>query len=403
MDINRIFQIIMRGNYCFSWLLLISLVVLTCCQTENTKGLQSVKNDNLDCQGVIIKSSSNAKVLGFYKELKLLSEQLFNDLLDKSVEGVYFDDSTNSFLNHPYSLFYGYMNEYDCSTHKVVMSSFYTKHQDTLIRYDLYGGKGLGEIELKLSINLGITYERGELKFVHPLYLNAERVKKKKVGAITFYYKDSLSLDEARRSEKFNLRMASLFNMQVIHFNYFMNNTMIEAAYFNGFNYVNFMYNMDNYGGFSDILNNNIMAGNGSAYFPHEIVHLYSSKLDGYVNPGRWFSEGIATLYGGAMGLDYLSQLCILKEYIVNKKIEREDFVITDLPFLFGRKSRTSYVGGAILCEMAIQKGGISKYQEFLEFERTEEGLYDAILQVLGKDKEAINRDIYDYVLNLEC
>lgn len=389
----------LRG-YSFWWVLVILVLFGGCNITESEVTKTEVSGE--DCK-IIVKSSSRSEVLGFHDDLKSLSEQLFNDVQDKQVEGSYFDDSTNAFMRFPYAFVYGYFKDFDCSTNKVIMSAFYTKDQDTLIRYDLYEGKDFEDIDLKVSFNLGITYERGNLKFVHPLYLNSKKYNRRKVGTIIFFYKDSIDLEEARRSDDFSQKMASLFKMAPIDFKYFKNNTMIESAHFDGFNYVYFMYNMDNYGGFSDIWNDNIIAGNGSAYFPHEIVHLYSSKLSGYVNPGRWFAEGIATLYGGAMGLNFSDQLCVLKSYIVDNKIREEDFVMTDLPYLFGRKSRTSYVVGAILCEMAIQKGGISKYQEFLKYERTEKGLYQAIQDVLGKDKKSINLEVYTYVLSQLC
>lgn len=336
-------------------------------------------------------------------ELIIFLEEYFNELHNRRLKEDVYKVEVLDFIKYPSIHIYNLISGYDSKINQLALSAIYSVKNDTILLFNLFELDTNAEISLKASFDLGITKLRGSIQLVNPLYLNSKKLKTDKVGNIQYFYIDSLNYDNAKEMNKFNIHIAKEFNVEPIEFKYFKSKSNIDANLLNGVNYYPNMYQINNYAGFADIFNNLIFAGNNSEYYPHELIHLYTAQWKEYPNPNKFFGEGIATYFGGSRGYDLTWHICQLKNYIITNKITKEDFDLTGLPTMFAETSRTSYVIGAILCKKAYLEGGIKNVKRYFAYERNTESLYQAIFDVLGKDKETINQEIFNEIIESKC
>ncbi len=223
--------------------------------------------------------------------------------------------------------------------------------------------------------------------------------KKVKVGSINYYVHPTHTFNptEADKMNTFNLKMAKLFNIPPLSFDYFVSNYSREIVQLWGYDYMPKIYIPGQTGGVADINNSIVYAGNNSEYYPHELVHLYTIKMypDGY---HFWLNEGFATYIGGSGGKDLDWHIEKLRAYVK----ENPDFKIS-FKTLKGyipnglHSTEFRYVIGGLICKKVYESKGMKAVFKGLETVRTDANLYRFIEENLGVKKD----DFSNYVRNI--
>ncbi|MCW9708319.1 hypothetical protein [Fodinibius salsisoli] len=223
--------------------------------------------------------------------------------------------------------------------------------------------------------------ENGEWKLFSVLPILTEKWKRKQVGDIQYIYPPNHKFDknEAQDSANFVKELANKFEITLSEpINYYLAQNFVEMAKISGLNYA-----WDGNDGRGYPKNNQVFVGTGSESYPHELVHTIFKdyELDPFVD------EGLATYYGdiGQKSFDQLVQ-SIAQKITSNKSL-------TLSKVLTGQRisSKIYYVSGAVLIKAAEEKGGPEAVKKFLKKASSEEGIHQAMNQVLGVSKDEAN------------
>lgn len=243
-------------------------------------------------------------------------------------------------------------------------------------------------------IDMYIHYDKGTVKFVDPLLKNLEEMGSYTEDSITFYFPEDIKRDTVsiQKTLAFNQKMADFFATEAKRFSVVVQHSLKDIRKINGLDYSYDMYFDNQYGGESHAVNNIIFSGNGSSFYPHEIVHLYTERY----KPHSIYNEGFATFFGGTRGYTLEEQLSALKELIGrNPKLN-----LSSIEYLnqYVNDIHLKYVVGGLLVKIALQEMGKSKTLELLYFEPDAGGFYQSLQQVFGISKENMNEYLHQKI-----
>ncbi len=216
-----------------------------------------------------------------------------------------------------------------------------------------------------------------------------KNVVKEKIGKILFIKERGLKSDykQIDSLQKFNVFLAKLLHTDTLTFVY------VVAKNFAGIQQMRepqFSY-LDDYsdisGGEAEIWNKILYVGNGSFYYPHELVHLYTYHLYSLAK-SPIFDEGLATYLGGSQSQSLKWHLKKLKTYIKGNKIDLGDF--DGLMFTEGI-TNIDYAIGGLICKLTYERKGLAGLKTLFEAGETNENAYQAIEKVLGVKKQDLN------------
>lgn len=214
--------------------------------------------------------------------------------------------------------------------------------------------------------------------------------QKKQFGKITYYIHPTHQFDEkdATRMNDFNEEIAKMFKVAPISFDYFLSSYSREIVRLLGYDYMSKIYIPGQTGGVADIQNRIVYAGNNSAYYAHELVHIYTHELFPDANH-FWLNEGFATYLGGSGGNDLDWHTEKLKAYI----LENPDFEIS-LSELRGyipngeHHTEFRYVIGGLVCKKVFEKHGMKGVIDGLRTVDTDEDFFRFIKEKLGVSQQ---------------
>ncbi len=130
---------------------------------------------------------------------------------------------------------------------------------------------------------------------------------------------------------------------------------------------------------------NIIYAGNNSAYYPHEVVHLYTyAKFRNQYH--QWIDEGIATLLGGSTGHPlrwHLSKLAKFLQENPSYPLNNLDSLAKDIP---NGEYTTDfrYVIGGLICQKIYEKEGKFGLFDALQSGKSESDFFSLVENKLG-------------------
>ncbi|MDO4764333.1 MAG: hypothetical protein Q4A00_08150 [Flavobacteriaceae bacterium] len=189
---------------------------------------------------------------------------------------------------------------------------------------------------------------------------------KRKIKNLTFYYKNSklFRKEDVKKALKFNKQMAEFFDLPEIDFSCFIFDNYFEQKHLRGFDFDTDMRVGSEKGGMAFPYLKVIFSGNGTAYYPHEIVHLYTRQKAKHKN--SYLDEGIAVYFGGSGGLYFPQIMRELYSFLqqtdidIYQIIEANDnlFVKTDIDF--------HYAFAALLCHTILEHHSKEKLFELL-------------------------------------
>ncbi len=262
-----------------------------------------------------------------------------------------------------------------------------------------------GVVELKYIVSVYAKMVEGEYVFFNSTQYHKEIYENREVGEISYIvHPDHKFIEEdAKKMNEFNRRTAELFETEPIEFDYVVTNNSTDLGQLMGLNFFSYSYQPVQSGGMADNYNTIIYAGNNSAYYPHEVVHLYTNvKFSRQYHP--WVDEGIATLFGGSTGYELDWHLQKLKAFLSSHpeyEIKELSKLETDIPngeFMTDFR----YAIGGFLMKKIYEKEGMKGLFEALQAGRSEEDYFDVLKDKLGFERTEFEDYLRKEVSKLE-
>ena len=236
-------------------------------------------------------------------------------------------------------------------------------------------------------------------QFYNSTEYHSEIYKNKQVGDINYIIHPNHQFKEsdAIKMNKFNQDIANLFELEPINFDYVLTNNTTDLSDVIGLNFFSYSYQPVQSGGMADNYNRMIYAGNNSAYYPHEVVHLYTNlKFPRQYH--SWVDEGIAAYFGGSTGYELEWHLQKLKTFLN----ENPDYELKDLSKLQTLIPNGEYmtdfryaIGGFLMREI-FNKEGMQGLFDSLSAGRSEEEYFTLLKNKLGFEKNQLE----DFIRN---
>jgi hypothetical protein len=245
-------------------------------------------------------------------------------------------------------------------------------------------------IVLEAIISVYAKKVNGKYLLVNSTQYHKEVWQKKKFGQISYYIHPLHKFDaqDAERMNAFNEEIAKIFNVAPISFDYFVSSYSREIVRLLGFEYMSKIYIPGQTGGLADSFNRIVYAGNNSAYYAHELTHIYTNEL--FPNANHfWLNEGFATYMGGSGGNDLDWHIQKLKAYVVENP--NFDFSISELRgYIPNGEHHTEfqYVIGGLVCKKVIEKHGMKGMIEGLQTVHTDDDFFKFVKEKLNVDRK---------------
>lgn len=340
----------------------------------------------------------------FPEKVQYLFSNYYSAIAQRQNTSNFYDERSSDFMRYPasaqnLSLFYepGFLKK-----HQPMIIAIYPQGQDTIVKLNFIRVDSVGVGTNMATVNFGVTEKDGYLYLTNMVLINSKEWINREIGNITYIYPPSHSFSEEKAVQMgdFNQRMAVLFETEPMKFRYFVTDSYVDLCRLWGFDYAYDMFNMDTSGGSSAVRSKIIYAGNGTEYYPHELVHLYIFGWLGaeHSKAHDWFEEGFATYLGGSRGKSLEWQLGVLKTYL-NSEPKPDLSKMFELKMKIGVSTNLNYVIGGLICKLAYEKGGMPAIKELLTAGTTEDDFYRGVEKVLGVPKEGFGDFIYRKVL----
>ena len=229
----------------------------------------------------------------------------------------------------------------------------------------------------------------GKIKLCNILPFNTAKWQREKVGSITFIFPKSHKFNRilAKRLSNFVDSLAAIWNLKTKPTEYYFADDFDVVAKALGLDYRMGEGNKVQPRGFTDVINGLVYAGGSNEWFPHEFVHIYINPL--YPDANSYFLEGYATLMGGTGGKSFEWNINKVNNYL-KKHPEMSALNYTGLNYFTGPE----YTIGALLCKMALDKGGLNLLKKLMSYGKGENNLYKAIKDVFNIDKPNVDKFI---------
>jgi hypothetical protein len=227
------------------------------------------------------------------------------------------------------------------------------------------------------------------------LNFDLENYRKYEVGKINFHCKDCnlFNHEDANKLNVFNRFIADFFEIEPLEFDYFIFQDYTELMKAKGFDFETDMYLNNDYGAESYPWDKLILSGNASAYYPHEVVHLYTYEKFHRIH--TLVDEGIATYFGGSMGLSFEEHIKLLKKYLIGNEVDFYDRIFESKVALnINNTTSLKYLIGAILCNYAIKSQNKTKLFTLLNSGRSDFELLNVLEKLYNIRKENFNEFI---------
>jgi|GEM_PF-2340419 len=225
----------------------------------------------------------------------------------------------------------------------------------------------------------------GKYYFIEGLGERVKSFEKRESGKLEFYYSSECKIDslEEQKVLDYNLLLSNYFNSQERSLRIIVCENLEDYAELLGIDYATFL-NLDLQTGGRALPDEDLyISANGSPYYPHELVHIYTSQL----NPHPFMDEGMATYLGGSGGI-------ALQDHLETIAPKRDSFDFSNLledQYLY-QGFQASYLIGGMLLKLADEEyGGKDSVISLLSTGREDEELMQSILEVFELSEEEVD------------
>jgi len=247
------------------------------------------------------------------------------------------------------------------------------------------------QVNLHYITNLYAKKTEEGFLFVNSTQYHKEIWKNKQVGSVNYiiHPEHKFDLAEAKKMNDFNTFIAQEFMVEPLEFDYVVCNDTDQLSRLLAYDFFKYSYQPVASGGMADTRNGVLYAGNNSAHYPHELVHLYTHNHAG-LRTHHWIDEGIAAYYGGSTGYTLDWHLQKLRAHLV----EDADFKVVNLEDLQTDIPNGEYItdfryaiGGFVIMKIK-EEAGMQSVLDALKIGRTDEDYFQLIEEKLGASKE---------------
>ncbi|MES2429133.1 MAG: hypothetical protein V4560_19280 [Bacteroidota bacterium] len=256
-------------------------------------------------------------------------------------------------------------------------------HEQYLIKLAYAGVTAEKEIKYRMSYSLIAKRQRDKFYFSTPVDYNTRNWIRKQVGSIKYIYPNQLNMVKAKQMDRFNKSLARKMSVPVLAVTYYRCDDPEQLFRMMGYDYTGSMY-LSTSSGLAHQWKNEIMAGNNSEWYPHELVHCYTDKLFAQNYP--IVNEGYATYLGGSGGWT-LDQAKVFVENYLNEH-PKADMIQTFLSYdrmQYGIS--ITYVLSGLICRNIETKYGFAKIKELFKTD-SDENYFKILQQITGVTKE---------------
>ncbi len=254
-----------------------------------------------------------------------------------------------------------------------------------------------GQIILNYITSVYAKKVNNEFKLVNSTDYHRLIWRKEKLGNIEYYIHPAheFKIEEAQKMNTYNSEIAEKFGVEPIEVEYFLCNYGRDLLALQGFDFTPKSYIKIQSGGMAFGYDNIIYAGNNSAYYPHELIHLYTHQCcQGQFH--QWADEGVATFFGGSTGYSIDWHIDKLRLFL----IENPDYALDDLSALNTDipngefKTNFMYALGGFFIKQIYQNEGMEGIMDALKCGRTESDYFNMLEQKLGINKYNFSAEV---------
>ncbi len=243
----------------------------------------------------------------------------------------------------------------------------------------LFNAEGLGDNHNKSNpwciTKIYAVKENNQWRLKNALPIQTQYWKRKTLGKITFIYPPEHKFNKslAKKAHQFCDSVALKFGFPDWKpFDYYITKNGDELGKLLGFDFFFIGYTTGM--GMND--RRILFSGFDSEWYPHEFVHLIVENKSRH----GMIDEGFATWIGGAMEKTFEERAKILAQELANNDtITFEDI----LNKKWGWQFAAYYTTGAILCQLAYDKGGVIEIKKLLDTPAEHDKLIQAIAELL--------------------
>lgn len=252
---------------------------------------------------------------------------------------------------------------------------------------------------LKNIINLIATNVDNNIVFSIPTKYLTKTWKTKVVGDITYFYRDNINIDRAKKFNNKNTEIANKLGLKPERLNFYMCNNYQEISQLLGYE-----YDMESNGKTRDgygVISKTIFSIMNNEDFSHDIFHFYSAKIRGGIKRNSTTEEGIAYSWGNAYYTKADGEMIEQKELIHYLKSYLKENPKTSLLELFNKNTKifnqlapeisVKSTISSLLCDEVERKKGTDGIKELIKCGRGD----DIFFKVLN-DLIAINQTNFD-------
>jgi len=296
-------------------------------------------------------------------------------------------------------------NFYKCYVTNVVKLN----DDDFIIQFSYTGVSGDAPI-LRASFKLKAKRENGQFYFYSLLKQNTISWKIKRVGSITWHYKDTMNKGDIKAFEAAIQSYDKRLKSPVLSFDSYYCDNLPEALQVVGIEYESDNNGVKN-GSLSSHEDKRDLYVNGGSYYgsffdPHDLWH---DRLRTVMNPAvinRPVDEGCAYLYGGSWGYSWDEVLIKFKKYLAaNPNADWLTLCMDVTNFEGGEKPlKVAYVLNALIAQKIEKEKGFAPVMELLgcgKKEKGDENYFKALEKVTGINKANFNVKMAELVGSL--
>jgi hypothetical protein len=234
--------------------------------------------------------------------------------------------------------------------------------------------------------------EDGKYKLSNILSFNAKSWQRERIGSITFIFPSShhFNRELAVRMNAFVDSLTTIWNIKPFDTEFYLANDLSDLMKMRGFDFYVGEGNNRGPGGVADIANRIVFGAGQDEWYPHEFVHIYVNPL--FPNAHHYFLEGYAALLGGSKGHALSWHMKRMHQYLE----EHPELDLNNLLAFwhFDNLTDPQYVFGGLLCELALQKGGLPVLKQLMSYGPEDKDFYNAVEMVLGVRQSHLNKFI---------
>lgn len=255
---------------------------------------------------------------------------------------------------------------------------------------------------LRSIISVITTIENEKINFSIPLYYLTKDWKKKKIGNITYHYRNELNEKRAVEFDYKNTEISDKLGIETEQFDFYMTENYQEVSKLLGHDFDAQKNGRTNLG--MGASHNMIFAIMNNEDFSHDILHFYTYRLRKGKSMNFTAEEGIGYVWGNAYYVDSEREMISQKQLVIqlldylkqNPKtsvlelFKENKHVFNDIPKIISVKSTIS----GVICDYIERTKGIESIKELILCGAGDENFFKKIEELAGINQSNFDKKV---------